>query len=155
MGMKLTPLLAPITLALLSTTGHADVMPATMGHPWTPGGPIPNPSTCFFNPGFDGIGNACSTSQLWIVPVQVDVSANKQVSFSAVGGNSGNDGVVCKAFSISFDGTQFSSTSNGSNILTTPKTVSLGIIGVPAHGTLHFECTLGTPNARLFNVEFQ
>jgi hypothetical protein len=156
--MKLASVLGPIALAVMatSTPGHAGgVMPATAGHVWPFGSPN---ATCLTNPAWDQVANTCNdgVTRLWIIPLQVDVSSNKEIFASMKGGpNGGGSAAACQAMAISFNNGEFSFTARHFNVLTTPKTIDLGIVGVPAHGTVHVECNLGPNGGSVMNVEFQ
>jgi hypothetical protein len=101
------------------------------------------------------IVNGCNdgVTRLWIIPTQVDFSANKHVYASMGGATSSNRGTTCQAMAIAADNSGFSFSVKKTNF-SYVTTMDLGLVGVPAHGALHFECNL-TADSRLMNVEFQ
>lgn len=168
MSMKLTRLLAPVTLLLLAPRVHADTVPAAAGHPWTAGGPTPFKDTCFSNPAWDVVTNNCddTATHTWIIPLQVSapsfpttyVTIARGPAFSPSGLVSGS--VTCHAISIDATNTQWMVSAPGYNNFTTLKTISMGQLGNPAilqfgvlpHGTLHVECVVQM-GARVLSAE--
>ena len=151
--MKIATLLGPIALAWIATPtpSYANVQPAMAGHQW------PTTDGCLTFPAWDAVANTCNdgVTRLLIVPIPVDVSSNKHV-FATMGGlNSSSPPTSCQAMAISPNNTGFSF-SNKVTDFSLIFTFDLGIVGVPAHGALHFECNLSPNNtSRIINVEYQ
>lgn len=139
---------------------QADTQSAMAGHGW------PNPIDTCFQSSFAQVSNRCGSggSRLLIVPIEVPVSNNYQ-TFARAAGSGAYFQTTCQAIAIGPNNNGFAfSAVRGTGPSTTPTTLTMGVIGVPVQGTLHFECFLGqwiddfnggASASRLINVEIR
>jgi len=158
--MKTTGFLVAAAIIGMGSLGGgaaAQTQSAMAGHGW------PNAFDTCFGSSFAMVMNNCADSDhLLIVPIQVPASANYQASARA-SGSVAYTKTSCQAIAIGPNNNGFSFSLLGTtNVGLTPQTLTLGVIGVPVHGTAHFECTLGAwvsdlsgggSGGRLINVE--
>ena len=152
-------MVAMIGVSALGAGAQAETQSAMAGHGW------PNPIDACFSTSFAQVSNRCASgSRLLIVPIQVPVSANYQ-AFARAAGSGAYYGTTCQAMSIGPSNSSFSfSALRSTGPSTVPQTLTLGVIGVPPQGTVHFECQLGqwiddfnggASASRLINVELR
>jgi len=151
-------MVAMVGVSALGAGAQAETQSAMAGHGW------PNPIDACFTTSFAQVSNRCSTgSRLLIVPIQV--ISNTYQAFARAAGSGAYYETRCQAMAIGPSNTGWSFSSlRGTGPSTTPQTLTLGFIGVPAQGTAHFECQLGqwiddfnggASASRLINVELR
>jgi hypothetical protein len=155
--MKSHNLLIPaLVLALGELPAVATTVPAMTGHGW------PNASDPCFTTSFAQVSNTCTdgTQHLLVIPVNVPATNVAYTATVRLAGGSSQTGSSCQAMGIAGDNSAFSfSALKTSTSWQTVQTLNLGLVGVGAGGTLHFECHVGGADwygiaGRIVNVEF-
>lgn len=146
---------AAATLIGVSSGVRADTQPAMAGHGW------PNPIDPCLATSWAQVINTCAANHLLIIPMQVRAPGTYQ-AFARAAGRGYQNATNCQALAISSRATGWSFSSLvSSSVSADPQLLSLGYISVPAGGTVHFECQLGTNEwfpgssgqTRVINVE--